>query len=175
MRDLVRDYPEACDATLEIAESVELLPDLERALVEKTPEMHVPRFDPPEGRTLEAYLEELVDGGAEERYGKVSPELAARLRHELDVICSKGFAGYFLIGCDLLRFARSRGIRVGPGRGAAAGSVVSYCQEITDLDPLRYRLIFERFLNPERTYMPDIDTHFDERRRDEVIRYGAEK
>jgi DNA polymerase III subunit alpha len=175
MRELFRDYPEACDATLEIAESVELLPDLERALVEKTPEMHVPRFDPPEGRTLEAYLEELVDRGAEERYGKVSPELAARLRHELDVICSKGFAGYFLIVWDLIRFARSRGIRVGPGRGSAAGSVVSYCLEITDLDPLRYGLIFERFLNPERTEMPDIDMDFDERRRDEVIRYVAEK
>jgi DNA polymerase-3 subunit alpha len=175
MRELFRDHPEACDATLEIADSVELLPDLERALVEKAPVMHVPRFEPPGGKSLEAHLEELVEEGARRRYGSVSPDLRERLRHELDVICSKGFAGYFLIVWDLIRFARSKGIRVGPGRGSAAGSVVSYCLEITDLDPLRYGLIFERFLNPERTQMPDIDMDFDERRRDEVIRYVADR
>ena len=86
-----------------------------------------------------------------------------------------GFAGYFLIVWDLIRFAREHGIRVGPGRGSAAGSVVSYCLRITDLDPLKYGLIFERFLNPERKQMPDIDMDFDERRRDEVIRYVATK
>ena len=86
-----------------------------------------------------------------------------------------GFAGYFLIVWDLIRFAREQGIRVGPGRGSAAGSVVSYCLRITDLDPLRYGLIFERFLNPERIQMPDIDMDFDERRRDEVIRYASAK
>src|SRR5438046_6207092 len=86
-----------------------------------------------------------------------------------------GFAGYFLIVWDLIRFARESGIRVGPGRGSAAGSVVSYCLQITDLDPLRYGLIFDRFLNPERKQMPDIDMDFDERRRDEVIRYVAGK
>ena len=86
-----------------------------------------------------------------------------------------GFAGYFLIVWDLIRFARESGIRVGPGRGSAAGSVVSYCLRITDLDPLRYGLIFERFLNPARRSMPDIDMDFDERRRDEVIRYATER
>jgi DNA polymerase-3 subunit alpha len=174
MRELFRDHPEACDATLEIAESCELLPDLEGALVEKRPDMHVPRFEPPQGKTLDQHLRDLVYEGAGRRYGQVTPELEGRLEHELEIICSKGFAGYFLIVWDLIRFARGRGIRVGPGRGSAAGSVVSYCLEITDLDPLRYGLIFERFLNPERTQMPDIDMDFDERRRDEVIRYVAE-
>jgi DNA polymerase-3 subunit alpha len=175
MRELFRDYPEACDATLDIAESVDLLPDLERALVERRPDMHVPRFEPPEGRTLEEHLRELSYRGAERRYGALTPEIRERLEHELGIICSKGFAGYFLIVWDLIGFARRRGIRVGPGRGSAAGSVVSYSLEITDLDPLAYGLIFERFLNPERTEMPDIDMDFDERRRDEVIRYVAER
>jgi DNA polymerase III subunit alpha len=175
MRDLFRDHPEACDATLEIAESVELIPHLESALIEERPTMHVPRFEPPDGKALDAYLQELVLEGAARRYGTVSPEIRERIDHELQVICSKGFAGYFLIVWDLIRFAREHGIRVGPGRGSAAGSVVSYCLEITDLDPLRYGLIFERFLNPERTQMPDIDMDFDERRRDEVIRYVADK
>ncbi|HEX2029998.1 MAG TPA: DNA polymerase III subunit alpha [Actinomycetota bacterium] len=175
MRELFRDLPEACDATLEIAESVELLSDLDRALVEERPAMHVPRFEPPAGRDLDTYLHELVEDGARRRYGEIAPELRDRLEHELAIIRSKGFSGYFLIVWDLIRFARSQGIRVGPGRGSAAGSVVSYCLGITDLDPLRYGLIFERFLNPERKQMPDIDMDFDERRRDEVIRYVAEK
>ena len=100
---------------------------------------------------------------------------ADRIDDELDVITQMGFAGYFLIVWDLIRFARESGIRVGPGRGSAAGSVVSYCLRITDLDPLRYGLIFERFLNPARRSMPDIDMDFDERRRDEVIRYATER
>ena len=175
MRDLFRDLPGACDATLEIAESVELIPHLEAALIEDRPTMHVPRFEPPGGKALEPYLQELVLEGAARRYGTVSGEIRDRIDHELQVICSKGFAGYFLIVWDLIRFAREHGIRVGPGRGSAAGSVVSYCLGITDLDPLRYGLIFERFLNPERTQMPDIDMDFDERRRDEVIRYVADR
>ncbi|MGH2722813.1 MAG: DNA polymerase III subunit alpha, partial [Actinomycetota bacterium] len=175
MRELFRDLPEACDATLEIAESVELLPDLERALVEANPEMRVPNFDPPDGKDLDTYLHELVEEGARRRYGDLTPEIRERLEHELRVIRSKGFSGYFLIVWDLIRFARGQGIRVGPGRGSAAGSVVSYCLGITDLDPLRYGLIFERFLNPERKQMPDIDMDFDDRRRPEVIRYVAER
>src|SRR6185295_15539803 len=99
----------------------------------------------------------------------------ARVDTELAVITTMGFAGYFLIVWDLIRFARDQGIRVGPGRGSAAGSVVSYALRITDLDPLRYGLLFERFLNPDRIEMPDIDMDFDERRRDEVIRYATEK
>src|ERR671919_721468 len=148
MRELFRELPEACDATLEIAESVEPIPMLERPLVERAEPLHVPRFDPPGGGDHETFLRELAEAGARERYGEVHPEVRDRLEH---------------------------GIRVGPGRGSAAGSVVSYCLRITDLDPLRYGLIFERFLNPERKLMPDIDMDFDERRRDEIIRYVAER
>jgi DNA polymerase III subunit alpha len=175
MRDLFADHPEACDNTLAIAESVELIPMLERPLVEGVELHHVPHFAPPEGKELETYLRELVEEGAVGRYGTVTQEIRDRLEHELRTICSMGFAGYFLIVWDLIRFAREHGIRVGPGRGSAAGSVVSYCLRITDLDPLKYGLIFERFLNPERKLMPDIDMDFDERRRDEVIRYVAER
>ncbi|MDQ4006127.1 MAG: DNA polymerase III subunit alpha [Actinomycetota bacterium] len=175
MRQLFRDFPQACDATLAIAESIERIPMLERPLVEKVETLHVPHFEPPEGGDLEAYLRGLVEEGARRRYGDVTEEIRGRMEHELQVICSMGFAGYFLIVWDLIRFAREHGIRVGPGRGSAAGSVVSYCLGITDLDPLRYGLIFERFLNPERKLMPDIDMDFDERRRDEVIRYVAER
>jgi DNA polymerase-3 subunit alpha len=174
MRALFADHPQACDATLEIAESVEMIPDLDAAVIHRAP-MRVPRFEPPAGRDREAYLRELVEEGARERYGEPTEEIRARIAHELSIIGSMGFAGYFLIVWDLIRFARERGIRVGPGRGSAAGSVVSYCLRITDIDPLRYGLIFERFLNPERKQMPDIDMDFDERRRDEVIRYVAEK
>src|SRR5918996_1841555 len=175
MRELFRDHPEACDATLEIAESVEGIGHLEDALIEESPTMHVPRFEPPEGKELDAHLQELVLEGGVRRYGTVSAEIRERIDHEFQVICSKGFAGYFLIVWDLIRFAREQGIRVGPGRGSAAGSVVSYCLRITDVDPLRYGLIFERFLNAERIQMPDIDMDFDERRRDEVIRYASAK
>src|SRR4029450_362528 len=109
------------------------------------------------------------------RYDTLTPPILERIEQELGVITSMGFSGYFLIVWDLIRFARENGIPVGPGRGSAAGSVVSYSLRITDLDPLRYDLIFERFLNPGRIQMPDIDTDFDERRRDEVIRYVASK
>jgi DNA polymerase III subunit alpha len=177
MRALFSEVPAACDVTVEIAESVDLLSDLEAALVDRDAPHHVPRFEPPEGKALETYLRELAYQGAAQRYGAdlTTPVVRDRLEHELQTICSMGFAGYFLIVWDLIRFAREHGIRVGPGRGSAAGSVVSYSLRITDLDPLRYGLIFERFLNPERKLMPDIDMDFDERRRDEVIRYVAEK
>ncbi len=174
MREVFREIPRACDATLEIAEMC----DLRLVYGEAAPpdqRFHVPRFEPPEGKDLDSYLRELVERGAVERYGTIRPEIRERIDHELEVIRSMGFSGYFLIVWDLIRFARERGIRVGPGRGSAAGSVVSYALRITDLDPLRYGLIFERFLNPERVQMPDIDMDFDERRRDEVIRYVAQK
>src|SRR6266571_3083275 len=168
MREVFRDLPGACDATLRIAEMC----DLKLAYGD----LHVPWFEPPNGMAQEDYLRQLVLAGARERYGAtLSDEVARRIDYELDVICRMGFAGYFLIVWDLIRFARDSGIRVGPGRGSAAGSVVSYSLRITDLDPLRYGLIFERFLNPERKQMPDIDMDFDERRRDEVIRYVAAK
>jgi DNA polymerase III subunit alpha len=167
MRALFAPHPEACDATLDIAESCSL---------EMTfGALHLPRFDPPEGLSHDEYLRRLVQEGAVRRYGEITEDIAARIEHELTVIVSMGFSGYFLIVWDLIRFARQHGIRVGPGRGSAAGSVVSYCLQITDLDPLRYGLIFERFLNPERKQMPDIDMDFDERRRDEVIRYATQR
>jgi len=174
MRETFHDLPEACDATLEIADMCDLrlvygdaLPPDQR--------FHVPRFEPPDGMDRDAYLRRLVEEGARVRYGELTPEIRERIDHELSVIASMGFSGYFLIVWDLIRFARESGIRVGPGRGSAAGSVVSYALRITDLDPLRYGLIFERFLNPGRLQMPDIDMDFDERRRDEVIRYVARK
>jgi DNA polymerase III subunit alpha len=174
MRDVFRELPEACDTTLRIAEMCEL----ELVYGDRSPEperFHVPRFEPPQGEGLDGYLRRLVEEGARDRYGETSPEIRERIDHELQVITSMGFSGYFLIVWDLIRFARENGIRVGPGRGSAAGSVVSYALRITDLDPLRYGLIFERFLNPGRIQMPDIDMDFDERRRDEVIRYVASR
>jgi DNA polymerase-3 subunit alpha len=175
MRALFAELPEACDNTLAIAEMVDL--DLRYGdAVPVAERYHLPRFETPAGQPFEDYLEELARAGAAERYDDPLPaEIRARLDHELGVIRQMGLAGYFLIVWDLIRFAREQGIRVGPGRGSAAGSVVSYCLRITDVDPLRYGLIFERFLNPERIQMPDIDMDFDERRRDEVIRYASEK
>jgi len=167
MRQVFADYPEACDNTLAIAERC----DLELTFGE----LHLPKFDAPDGLSLGVYLRKLVFQGAAERYGTITGEVQSRLETELGVIGSMGFDGYFLIVWDLIHHARERGIRVGPGRGSAAGSVVSYCLRITDLDPLKYGLIFERFLNPDRKQMPDIDMDFDERRRDEVIRYATEK
>ncbi len=173
MRALFAELPEACDHTLDIADSVELeLVYGDAAPVEER--YHLPRFEAPDGKTLEDYLRELSLAGAVQRYGDpLPPEIRDRLDLELGVILSMGLAGYFLIVWDLIRFAREQGIRVGPGRGSAAGSVVSYSLRITDVDPLRYGLIFERFLNPGRIQMPDIDMDFDERRRDEVIRYAS--
>ncbi len=168
MRELFAEVPSACDVTLEIAERCNV--ELEFG------NLHLPPFTPPTGETQEAYLRRLVDQGAHDRYGDpFAPEVRERIEHELSIILPMGFAGYFLIVADLIAFARSKGIRVGPGRGSAAGSVVSYCLRITDLDPLKYGLIFERFLNPERRQMPDIDMDFDERRRSEVIRYVTDK
>jgi DNA polymerase-3 subunit alpha len=174
MREVFAELPEACDATLAIAEMCEV----ELVYGDRAPaaeRFHLPRFEARDGAPLEEYLRKLVYEGAADRYGTVSPEIVERIDHELGVICDMGFAGYFLVVWDLIRFARDHGIRVGPGRGSAAGSVVSYALRITDLDPLRYGLIFERFLNPGRLQMPDIDMDFDERRRDEVIRYVADR
>ena len=173
MRQVFHERPDACDWTLRIAERVQL--DLvygDRAPADQR--YHLPRFATPGGLDRDTYLRRLADEGAVARYGDVTPEIRQRIDHELGVITSMGFGGYFLIVWDLIRHAREQGIRVGPGRGSAAGSVVSYCLRITDLDPLRYGLLFERFLNPERAQMPDIDMDFDERRRDEVIRYATE-
>jgi DNA polymerase-3 subunit alpha len=161
-------YPGAADNTLLVAERADVSLEFGRILL--------PQFPVPAGRTEAGYLAELVMEGARERYGDPLPnEVQERITYELRVIEEMGFPAYFLIVWDLIRYARSRGIRTGPGRGSAAGSIVSYCLRITDLDPLEYGLIFERFLNPGRREMPDIDMDFDERYRGEMIRYCAER
>ncbi|HEX6299093.1 MAG TPA: DNA polymerase III subunit alpha [Acidimicrobiia bacterium] len=170
MRRLFPDdrFPGACDNTLWIAERVDV--DLEFGKI------LLPQFPVPEGETEVTYLRKLVEEGTHERYGaEPGAEVWERVEHELKIIEEMGFPAYFLIVWDLIRHARENGIRVGPGRGSAAGSIVSYVLRITDIDPLRYGLIFERFLNPGRKSMPDIDMDFDERFRGEMIRYAAEK
>jgi DNA polymerase-3 subunit alpha len=169
MRSLFRDYPEACDNTLWIAERASV--DIEFGTAK------LPRFEVPEGFANDTeYLTHLAWEGAKQRWGEtLTPDVAERLGYELKVIADMGFSSYFLIVWDLIRHARESGIRVGPGRGSAAGCAVAYCLRITDLDPIKYDLIFERFLNPERVSMPDIDMDFDSRYRDEMIRYAAER
>jgi DNA polymerase III subunit alpha len=175
MRHLFRDVPDACDNTLLIAERADVQIELGRP--------SLPEFPVPDGFTGEryedralAYLRDLTMQGARDRYGDAVPdEVVDRLDYELGVIGNMGFAAYFLVVWDLIRFARESGIRVGPGRGSAAGCCVAYCLRIVDLDPIRYDLLFERFLNPGRKQMPDIDMDFDERYRGEVMRYAAEK
>src|SRR5580692_405378 len=175
MRHLFRDVPEACDNTLLIAERADVQIELGKPSL---PEFPVPdRFT---GDTYEArahaYLRALTLEGARQRYGDPVPaEVMERLDFELSVIGDMGFPAYFLVVWDLIRFARENGIRVGPGRGSAAGCCVAYCLRIVDLDPIRYDLLFERFLNPGRKQMPDIDMDFDERYRADVMRYAAEK
>ena len=162
------EFPGACDNTLWVVERSSV--DLEFG------QILLPQFPVPAGHTEVSYLEELVYTGAKERYGDpLGEDVRERIQHELKVIDEMGFPAYFLIVWDLIRFAHEKGIRTGPGRGSAAGSIVSYCLGITSLDPIRYKLIFERFLNPGRRQMPDIDMDFDERYRAEVIRYAAEK
>lgn len=138
-------------------------------------EMHLPSFPVPEGETSKSYLEKLCFTAMEKKYDKTDEKAYERLKHELKIIDELGFNDYFLIVADFVRFAKENGIAVGPGRGSAAGSIVSYLLGITDVDPLKYNLLFERFLNPERVTMPDIDIDFSDRRRDEVIEYVKEK
>lgn len=169
MRDLFPDdrFPGACDNTLWVAERSEVRIDFDQILL--------PHFGVPAGHTPLSYLRELVLEGARSRYGVVEGEVAQRIEHELRIIEEMGFPDYFLIVWDLVRHAREHGVRVGPGRGSAAGSIVAYSLRITDLDPLHYGLIFERFLNPGRREMPDIDIDFDERHRGRVIQYLVDK
>lgn len=169
MRQLFSGWEEACDNTLWIAERADVEIVFGRPVL--------PRFPLPEGFSSDGeYLRHLTYEGARARYGPELPaEVRERLEYELRVIDEMGFAAYFLIVWDLIRFARENGIRVGPGRGSAAGCCVAYCLRIVDLDPIRYGLLFERFLNPGRKQMPDIDMDFDSRRRGDMIRYAAEK
>lgn len=168
MRDLFRELPEACDNTLLVAERAEVELSFGNAVL--------PSFPVPEGHDEDSYLRDLTMEGARERYGRApAPHAMERIEYELDVIKQMGFSGYFLVVWDLVRYAKSRAIRVGPGRGSAAGSCVAYCLRIVDIDPIRYDLLFERFLNPGRKQMPDIDMDFDSRYRGEMIRYAAQK
>ena len=135
----------------------------------------LPQFPVPEGRDAFDYLVELCEQGLARRYDTVTPELTERLQFELKTIREMGFADYFLIVWDFIRFAKTNGVSVGPGRGSAAGSLAAYCLEITDIDPMRYGLLFERFLNPARKDMPDMDIDFAVEGRERVINYVAEK
>jgi DNA polymerase-3 subunit alpha len=168
MAQSFQDMPEALASTLEIAERCDTTIALKQQLI--------PRFDCPDGQSEEAYLRELVDAGLRKRYGDPIPAAAReRADMELAVIGNMGFNAYFLIVWDFVAYAKANGIAVGPGRGSAAGSIVSYTLGITDVDPLRYDLLFERFLNAERVSMPDIDIDFSVRGRDRVIRYVTDK
>jgi DNA polymerase III subunit alpha len=169
MRSLFDELPEACDNTLWVAERADVTIEFGNP--------QLPRFPVPEGFGDDAeYLRHLTFTGAKERWGDPLPDhIVERLAFELQVIESMGFSSYFLIVWDLIRHARTSNIRVGPGRGSAAGCAVAYSLRITDLDPIRYDLLFERFLNPSRISMPDIDMDFDSRYRDEMIRYATER
>ncbi|MDR1450472.1 MAG: DNA polymerase III subunit alpha [Propionibacteriaceae bacterium] len=169
MRDLFADLPEACDATLGIAERVEPYDEV-FALVDR-----MPQFDVPAGETQESWLRVKLAEGLRQRYGAEPPAaVLERVETELQVIEPLGFASYFLIVSDITRFARDKGIRVGPGRGSATGSMVAYLTRITELDPIEHGLIFERFLNPDRVSPPDVDLDVDDRRRDEIVQYIAD-
>src|SRR5881628_672664 len=168
MARVFAELPEACRNTLAVAERCNLTLDFGT--------FHLPRYVVPAGHTLDSYLRELASVGLRRRYGPTPGDaVEARLNHELAVIEKMGFAGYFLVVWDFIHYARQQGIAVGPGRGSSAGSLTAYCLGITNIDPIRYGLLFERFLNPERISMPDMDIDFSDDRRDEVIRYVAER
>jgi len=170
MYELFRDRSDVLERTLEIAEKIDIELELGKPLLPKFP--LPPQF---ESLTLDDYLRKIAYEGVEKLYDEVTPEIRQRLEYELDVIKRTGFAGYFLIVQDFINYARQKDIPVGLGRGSAAGSLVAYALGITRVDPLRYDLLFERFLNPERVTMPDIDIDFCFERRDEVIDYVRQK
>ncbi|MEW9870554.1 DNA polymerase III subunit alpha [Arthrobacter sp. HS15c] len=168
MRNLFRDHPDACDNTLLIAERCEVSFN--------TGANYMPRFPCPPGEDETSWLVKEVATGLDYRYpGGVPDKVRTQADYELEVITSMGFPGYFLVVADFINWAKNNGIRVGPGRGSGAGSMVAYAMRITDLDPLHHGLIFERFLNPDRVSMPDFDVDFDDRRRSEVIDYVTRK
>jgi DNA polymerase-3 subunit alpha len=170
MEALFRDVPEALKNSLDIAEKCHLQLDFDK--------LHLPHFRVPDGEkeeSLDAYFEKKARAGLARRFASVTSVIEKRIEYELSVIKRMGYAGYFLIVADFIEYAKSRDIPVGPGRGSAAGSLVSYALGITDVDPIRYNLLFERFLNPDRVSMPDIDIDFCYERRSDIIRYVAEK
>ena len=167
MYELFSYFPEALENTNKIAE---------RCSVSFTfHELKLPKYDVPNGYTAEEFLKKITYEGFEKRYPSADDELKKRLEYELDTIVNMGYVDYFLIVWDYIKFAKDNGITVGPGRGSAAGSVVAYSLDITTIDPIKYDLIFERFLNPERVSMPDIDVDFSDERRQEVIDYVTKK
>jgi DNA polymerase-3 subunit alpha len=168
MHALFPEYPDALYNTISISEMIDLKLHLGDTIL--------PHFEVPANYTLDSYLKHLVSEGARERYtNNIPDEVISRIEHELKTISEMNFSGYFLIVWDFIRFAKQRTIPVGPGRGSAAGSMVSYCLGITNLDPLKYNLLFERFLNPDRNEMPDMDIDFCANRREEVIDYVKSK
>jgi DNA polymerase-3 subunit alpha len=168
MRQLFRDHPEACDNTLAIAERCDVQFN--------TQANYMPRFPVPEGENEQSWFVKEVEKGLHERYPAGIPdEVRAQADYEIGVISQMGFPGYFLVVADFINWSKRNGIRVGPGRGSGAGSMAAYAMRITDLDPLKHGLIFERFLNPDRVSMPDFDVDFDDRRRGEVIKYVTDK
>lgn len=167
MRERFAYIPEAIDNTQAIADRCHV--DIEFGVTK------LPHFDVPAPYDAEGYLRKLCEDGMKKRYPNATPEIHERLEHELSVIKNMGYVDYFLIVWDFIHFAKSHGIPVGPGRGSAAGSIVSYVTEITNIDPIKYDLLFERFLNPERVSMPDIDVDIADDRRGEVIEYVTEK
>ncbi len=167
MKTLFKEIPQAITNTVEIASRCNLELDFTK--------MHLPRYEVPEGKSKEGFLKELCLEGLNKRYKEITPQIKERLEHELKIIEQTGFVSYFLIVWDFIHYAKEKGIPTGPGRGSAAGSLVSYLLGITDLDPLKYGLLFERFLNPERLGLPDIDIDFCYERRQEVIDYVRKK
>lgn len=179
MKDLFKDLPQAIISTQAIVDKIEAY-TLEREVL--LPEFKIPEeFTDPEDekdhgkRGENKYLKHLAFEGAKKKYGEITPEIEERLNFELSVIAETGYPGYFLIVEDLIREAKKMGVSVGPGRGSAAGSAVAYCLDITNIDPIKYDLLFERFLNPERISMPDIDIDFDDEGRNLVLEYVINK
>jgi DNA polymerase-3 subunit alpha len=175
MIETFKEIPEAIDTTLEISEKCNLTFDFNK--------YYLPKFNLPTNKTVDQALEELIKKGLEEKFGikvdnldeKSENEILKRVSYEFKIIKQMGFSGYFLIINDFVNYAKNKGIRVGPGRGSAAGSLVAYLLDITQINPISYNLIFERFLNPERISLPDIDIDFCDRRREEVIDYIKKK
>ena len=168
MGQLFADVPESLDNTAEIVDKINT-PELKRDIL-------LPNFPiPAPFKNADEYLSNLTFAGAKKKYGIISLEVEERINHELKIIKDMGFAGYFLITSDFINAGKDMGVVVGPGRGSAAGSVVAYCINITNIDPIKYKLLFERFLNPERVSMPDIDTDFDDEGRQKVIDYVVDK
>ena len=167
MAEFFKDLPEAIANTQTIADQCNLEIELHK--------IHLPKFDAPDNASSIAYLKMLIDERVGKRYATIAPAISDRIKYELGVIEKMGFADYFLIVQDLINWAKDRGIVVGPGRGSAAGSIVSYILGITDIDPIKFDLLFERFLNPDRIQMPDIDIDITDKRREEVMGYLKER